>query len=144
MKQNVLFLCTGNSCRSQIAEGWANALLPERVEAYSAGIDPHGLNPLAVKAMAEVGVDISKHHSKTLDSLSSVNFDLVVTVCDNATASCPTPPKGTKVTHAPFDDPPKLAQDAKSEEEAMPHYRRVRDEIKEFVVTLPKLLGENR
>ena len=140
MKQNVLFLCTGNSCRSQMAEGWANALLPERVDAYSAGIDPHGLNLLAVKAMAEAGVDISKHHSKTVDSLSSVNFDLVVTVCDNAAASCPTPPRGTKVVHAPFDDPPKLAQNAKSEDEAMPNYRRVRDEIKSFVVNLPRLL----
>lgn len=124
-----------------MAEGWANALLPEIVQAYSAGIDPHGLNPLAVKAMAEVGIDISKHHSKILDSLSSVKFDLVVTVCDNAAASCPTPPKGTLVVHVPFDDPPRLAKDAKSEDDALQNYRRVRDEIKHFVLTLPSLIS---
>ena len=123
-----------------MAEGWAKKLLHGQIEAFSAGTEPHGLNPIAAKVMEEVGVDISSHTSKSLDSLKAVHFDLVVTVCDKAAAACPTPPKGTKVIHAPFDDPPKLAADAKSAEEAIKHYRRVRDEIKTFVLTLPSLL----
>ncbi len=140
MKPKVLFLCTGNSCRSQMAEGWARHLLGDQIDPYSAGIDPHGLNPLAVKAMKESNVDISGHKSKSLNSLSSIDFDFVVTVCDNAAASCPTAPKGTRVIHIPFGDPPKLATSAATAEEAMKHYRRVRDEIKNFVLTLPALL----
>lgn len=127
-----------------MAEGWANALLGDKVEAYSAGTEPHGLNPLAVKAMGEIGVDISSYKSKALNSLDSINFDLLVTVCDSAAASCPAPPKGTRVIHVPFDDPPKLAQGSASEEDAMKHYRRVRDEIKSFVSGLPDLLGITR
>ena len=138
--KKVLFLCTGNSCRSQMAEGWARALLGSQVESYSAGTDSHGLNPLAVRAMAACGVDISQHSSKTLDSLSEIRFDLIVTVCDNAASSCPTAPDGGRVIHVPFDDPPWLAKDAKTEEEATKHYLRVRDEIREFVLTLPSFL----
>ena len=119
-----------------MAEGWASKLLGDTTEAYSAGTEPHSLNPLAVKVMQEVGVDISHHKSKSLESLSDIHFDLIITVCDNASKSCPIPPAGTKVIHAPFDDPPKLAQGAPSEEAALPHYRRVRDEIKEFVLKL--------
>jgi arsenate reductase len=138
----VLFLCTGNSCRSQMAEGWAKALMSDRVEAHSAGTRPHGLNPLAVRAMAEAGVDISKHDSKHIDDLlkGGVTFDVVVTVCDSAHESCPVLPGATRVVHVPFDDPPRLAAGAKTDEEALPHYRRVRDEIRDFVRELPARL----
>jgi arsenate reductase len=136
-KPEVLFLCTGNSCRSQMAEGWARHLLADQLEAYSAGIEAHGLNPRAVAAMAEIGIDISEHQSKTLDQLASVRFDHVVTVCAHADEHCPTLPTPTPVTHVGFDDPPKLALSATTEDEAMGHYRRVRDEIGEFVRTLP-------
>lgn len=136
----VLFLCTGNSCRSQMAEGWARALRSEAIEAYSAGTNPHGMNRLAVRAMAEAGVDISGHTSKTVDQLAGVDFDVVVTVCDSASEACPRFPGQTRVVHAGFDDPPKLAQGAKTDDEAMPHYRRVRDEIRRFVETLPRAI----
>ena len=134
----VLFLCTGNSCRSQMAEGWAKALLANRVEAHSAGTHPHGLNPLAVRAMAEAGVDISGHRSKRPDEIGGT-FDAVVTVCDSAHEACPALP-GARVIHAGFDDPPRLAAGAATEDEAMPHYRRVRDEIRAFVERLPATL----
>ena len=122
-----------------MAEGWAKNLLSSTFEAYSAGTEPHSLNPFAVKAMEEAGVDISQHQPKSLESLKDIRFDLIVTVCDNASKSCPIPPSGTKVVHAPFDDPPKLAQGAPNEEAALQHYRRVRDEIKAFVLTLGSL-----
>ncbi|MGD9872930.1 MAG: arsenate reductase ArsC [Kiritimatiellia bacterium] len=141
-KMKILFLCTGNSCRSQMAEGWARHLKGDAIEAYSAGIETHGLNPLAVKVMKEVGVDISEHHSKRLSELDGIHFDYVVTVCDNAHESCPIFPGKTKVIHVAFDDPPRLAKDAKTEEEALAHYRRVRDEIRAFVQTLPEGLEE--
>src|SRR5664279_4978639 len=132
-KLKVLFLCTGNSCRSQMAEGWARALKGDVIEAYSAGIETHGLNPNAVKVMAEAGVDISRHRSKHVDELKDVQFDYVVTVCDNAHESCPLFPGKTKVLHVGFDDPPRLARAARSEEEKLECYRRVRDEIRQFV-----------
>jgi ACR3 family arsenite transporter len=135
----VLFLCTGNSCRSQMAEGWAKALLADRVEAHSAGTHPHGLNPLAVRAMAEVGVDISGHRSKRPEDIGT-GFDVVFTVCDSAHEACPALP-GARVIHAGFDDPPRLAAGAADEAEAMPHYRRVRDEIRAFVERLPATLA---
>lgn len=138
--KTVLFLCTGNSCRSQMAEGWARVLLRDVCEAYSAGIETHGLNPNAVRVMREAGVDISAANSQLLDEFSSVEFDLVVTVCDNAKASCPVFPGDAHVIHHSFDDPPALAKTAASEEEALDHYRRVRDEIREFVQTIPQLL----
>ena len=137
-KLKVLFLCTGNSCRSQMAEGWARHLKGDEIEAYSAGIETHGLNPHAVKVMAEAGVDISSHRSKHLDELSDVSFDYVVTVCDHAHESCPLFPGRTKVVHVGFDDPPRLAKEAKTEQEALNCYRRVRDEIRAFVETLPE------
>ena len=143
-KLKVLFLCTGNSCRSQMAEGWARALQGDRLEAFSAGIETHGLNPRAVKVMAEAGVDISGHKSKTVADLPTKEFDFVVTVCDHAHESCPLFPGKTRIVHVGFDDPPRLAQDAKSEEEALTHYRRVRDEIKAFVETLPGALTAER
>ncbi len=140
-KACVLFLCTGNSCRSQMAEGWARAMWSDQLEAYSAGIETHGLNPNAVKAMAEAGVDISGHRSKLVDDLKEVCFDLVVTVCGHAHESCPIFAGGTKVIHVGFDDPPKLAESATGEPAKLDCYRRVRDQIKAFVETLPTLLG---
>jgi thioredoxin type arsenate reductase len=140
----VLFLCTGNSCRSQMAEGWAKALRADRIEAHSAGTSPHGMNRLAVEAMREAGVDITSHHSKHPDELSHVTFDFVVTVCDAANESCPVFPGRATVVHAGFDDPPRLAKDAASDQEAMPHYRRVRDQIRAFIETLPDALQDAR
>ena len=139
-KLAVMFLCTGNSCRSQMAEGWARKLRPDSIDPHSAGVDPHGMNPLAVKVMAEAGADISAQRSKHVDELKSVPFDYVVTVCGHANETCPVFPGKTKVIHVGFDDPPKLAQDAGTEEEALGHYRRVRDEIRAFVATLPQAL----
>ena len=124
-----------------MAEGWARHLLAERIEAHSAGTEPHDLNPTAVEVMAEVGVDISKHESKHVKKLLGRGFDLVVTVCDNARESCPVFPGETRTIHHSFDDPPKLAQSAASEKKALNHYRRVRDEIGDFVRTLPEILG---
>ena len=141
-KLKVLFLCTGNACRSQMSEGWARALKGEAIEAYSAGVAPHGVDPRAVKVMAEAGVDISGHTSKHLDSLLDVPFDYVVTVCDNAAESCPIFPRRVKKLHHSFQDPPRLAREAASEEEALAHYRRVRDEIRAFIETLPEALSE--
>ncbi len=138
----ILFLCTGNACRSQMAEGWARALKGDVVEAYSAGITTHGLNPLAVRAMAEVGVDISGQRSKKVDELGAVDFDCVVTVCGNANETCPVWLRDkARVVHVGFDDPPALARNAGSDDEALAHYRRVRDEIRAFVERLPEALG---
>lgn len=134
----VLFLCTANSCRSQMAEGWARALHADRLRAFSAGVRPGVLNPLAVRVMREGGVDISTHTPKHPDDLS-VPLDLVVTVCDDAREACPVLP-GVRTLHVPFDDPPRLARDARTEDEALAHYRRVRDEIRSFVQSLPNHL----
>lgn len=134
-KTRILFLCTGNSCRSQMAEGWAKALRCDVLEAFSAGTKPAGLNRLAVAAMREAGVDISHHTSKLVSDVGE-SFDVVVTVCDNAHEACPVF-AAAKVVHVGFDDPPRLAESAASDEEAMVHYRRVRDEIRAFVETLP-------
>ena len=136
----ILFLCTGNSCRSQMAEGWARHLKGDILEAYSAGVETHGLNPNAVRVMAEAGVDISGHRSQHIDEFRDVPLDHVITVCGDAHESCPVFPGQTKVTHVGFDDPPRLARDAATEEEALSHYRRVRDEICEFVQKLPEAL----
>lgn len=140
-RSKILFLCTGNSCRSQMAEGWARALKGDILEPYSAGVETHGLNENAVKVMAEAGVDISAHHSKHVDELGNVNFDYVVTVCDNAKKSCPLYLGSARVVHKRFEDPPQLARGAKCEEEALGHYRRVRDEIRSFIEGLPESLA---
>ena len=140
--KRILFLCTGNSCRSQMAEGFARRLKGDLLEAYSAGIETHGLNPHAVKVMAEAGVDISAQTSKHVDSLKDIELDYVVTVCDHAAERCPIFPGESRVIHRSFDDPPKLAQNADSQEEALDHYRRVRDEIRVFVESLPEALEE--
>lgn len=140
-KIKVLFLCTGNSCRSQMAEGWARRLKSDAIEPYSAGIATHGLNPNAVRVMAEAGVDISLHRSKHVRDLAHVDFDWVVTVCGHANESCPVFSGKTRVIHVGFDDPPALAKGARSEEEALGHYRRVRDEIRAYIETLPGSLS---
>jgi len=124
-----------------MAEGWTRYLRPGVLDAYSAGTEPHGLNPLAVRVMAEAGVDISTHKSRHIDELANVPLDWVVTVCDNARESCPVFPGATRVVHVGFDDPPALAANAPTEDEALAHYRRVRDEIRAFVETLPDSLG---
>ena len=138
-KRKILFLCTGNSCRSQMAEGWARSLMGDRIEAYSAGIETHGLNPHAVRVMAEAGVDISGQRSKNVDELKDVAFDDVVTVCGHANESCPMwLGRKAKVVHVGFDDPPALARAAGTEAQALDCYRRVRDEIRRFVEKLPE------
>jgi arsenate reductase len=132
-KLKVLFLCTGNSCRSQMAEGWTRRLKGDAIEAYSAGTEPRGLDPRAVQAMAEVGIDISGQRPKHVDEVKDIPFDYVVTVCDQARESCRLFPGRTKVIHVDFDDPPRLAASSTSEDEALRPYRRVRDEIRTFI-----------
>ncbi len=139
-KTKILFLCTGNSCRSQMAEGWAHHLKANEITAWSAGIERHGLNPLAVRAMAEQGVDISSYQSKLISQLPVEHFDSVITLCDNAHQSCPIFPGRTAVFHQGFADPPRLAAGARNEEEAMVHYRQVCEEIRIFVDQLPGIL----
>ena len=132
-RTKILFLCTGNSCRSQMAEGWSKHLKSDSIDAFSAGVEPHGMNARAVAVMKEAGVDISGHRPKHVDELKNVPFDYVVTVCDHAHETCPLFPGKTKVVHVGFDDPPRLAKTARSEEEALGYYRRVRDEIHNFI-----------
>jgi arsenate reductase (thioredoxin) len=139
-KMKVLFLCTGNSCRSQMAEGWARHLNGDQIEPYSAGIEKHGMNPHAIKVMAEAGVDLTHHQSKTLAELGPVPFDYVVTVCGHANEHCPIFPGRTKVVHVGFEDPPKLTKEMPDGEAKLAVYRRVRDEIRRFVETLPEAL----
>lgn len=143
-KLKVLFLCTGNSCRSQMAEGWTRFLKGDLLDPYSAGVQPHDVDPRAVRAMAEAGVDISAQYSKDASTLDSIDFDFVITVCDRAHESCPFFPAKTKVLHVGFDDPPRRAAEASSEEEAMEHYRKVRDEIRWFVEQMPENLTRER
>jgi len=139
-KLRVLFLCTGNSCRSQMAEGLCRHLKGDVIEVASAGIETHGLNPIAVRVMSEIGIDISAQRSKTVSDLDGREFDYVVTVCDHASETCPYFPARTAVVHRGFDDPPRLAAEAATDEEALAHYRRVRDEIREFVQSIPESL----
>jgi len=139
----VLFLCTGNSCRSQMAEGWARALKGDVVEAYSAGIEKHGMNAHAVRVMAEAGVDISRQRSKTPAEVGPVEFDYVATVCGGAAENCPVFPGKTKVVHVGFEDPPTLTKDLADGEEKLAVYRRVRDEIRRFIEKLPGVLEKS-
>lgn len=141
-KSRILFLCTGNSCRSQMAEAFLRHIWGDQFDVYSAGIEKHGLNPLAVRVMREVGIDISRHESKSLDDLGALAFDYVITVCGHANESCPIFPGETIRLHEGFDDPPKLAGNASSEEEALTHYRRVRDEIEQYARNLPREIDE--
>ncbi|MEN8134990.1 MAG: arsenate reductase ArsC [Thermodesulfobacteriota bacterium] len=136
-KIKILFLCTGNSCRSQMAEGWAKYLHPASLEPFSAGIETHGLNPLAIKVMAEVGIDISSQKSKLTTELTGINFDYIVAVCDQAAKSCPLFPGPGKIVRKIFPDPPKMAAAETTEKEKLECYRKVRDEIKDFVKGFP-------
>ena len=138
----LLFLCTGNSCRSQMAEGWTRRLRGDLIEPYSAGVKAGRLDPLAVEVMKEAAVDISGQRSKQVGEVLDVPFDYVITLCDHARETCPLFPGNVKVLHRGFDDPPELARTAASRDEALKHYRRVRDEIRAFVETLPEALGE--
>lgn len=133
----ILFLCTGNSCRSQMAEGWARHLKRGVLEAWSAGVESRGLDPRAVEVMAEVGIDISGQRSKRLEEVSELVPHIVVTVCDDARESCPVFPRRARLLHRSFDDPPRLASTAATRQEVLGHYRRVRDEIGRFIETLP-------
>ncbi len=142
-KAKVLFLCTGNSCRSQMAEAFARAQHDSWLEAYSAGIVAHGLNPVAVEVMAELGINMSTHASKKVADLGTNTFDLVVTVCGHADERCPVFATETKVIHQAFDDPPKLAAQVEGEAQGRAIYRRVRDEIKTFIETLPVILRQD-
>jgi len=137
VRSRVLFLCTGNSCRSQMAEGWARHLHGALLEPDSAGVASTQVNPLAVRAMLEVGVDLSAQRSKSVEELKGQRFDWVVTVCDNARESCPHFPNAARTIHVGFDDPPELARAARDDEEALPYYRRVRDEIRAFIESWP-------
>lgn len=137
----VLFLCTGNSCRSQMAEGWARRLWGDRLVARSAGLLAHGLNPHAVRVMAEAGVDISGHRSKTLAEVDVGALDVVVSVCGHADETCPTLPGRVRRVHFGFDDPPRLAAGEADPERALGHYRRVRDEVRDLVARLPEVTG---
>jgi arsenate reductase (thioredoxin) len=146
-KLRVLFLCTGNACRSQMAEGWARALKSSEIDPFSAGIIAAGLDPLAVTAMAEAGVDIQAQRSKSVDELRVAatgalpQFEYVVTLCGNAHETCPAFPGPARIVHVGFDDPPSLARGAATREAALQHYRRVRDEIREFIELLPGALA---
>jgi len=143
-KPKVLFLCTGNSCRSQMAEGWARRLHGDRLEPYSAGTAPGRLDPRAVRVVGEAGVDISGQRSKHLEEVLPVGIDWVVTVCDRANESCPVFPGAARRLHAGFEDPPRLAAGAPSEEQALGCYRRVRDEIRAFVAGLPGRMADGQ
>ena len=140
-KKIFLFLCTGNSCRSQIAEGWSIYLKSDVIEAYSAGICPIGVSPRAIKIMAEAGVDISNHTSKHIDDLKGIGFDYVITLCDNAAQNCPVFKAETKIIHKPFKDPYFAAG---SEKQIMNEFRKVREQIKKFIETLPESIEDSK
>ncbi len=141
MPKSILFVCVGNACRSQIAEGFARHGGGKSIQAYSAGSQAAGfVAPLAIQVMLEKGIDISEQYSKGIRELPISSFDYVVTVCGHADEHCPVFPGQTKVVHIGFDDPPKLAQNARNDEEALGHYRRVRDEIRQFIASLPAAL----
>ena len=141
--KKVLFLCTGNACRSQMAEGWSRSLLSGQVEAFSAGTRPgREVDTRAVKAMAEAGVDISGQKPKRLEIFKDKYLDLVVTLCDDAREACPVYLGRARTIHNGFDDPATVAGKGASEAEAMPYYRRVRDEIRDFIKKLPEIMEE--
>ena len=143
----LLFLCTGNSCRSQMAEGWTRQLKGDQIKAFSAGIETHGLNPHMIKVMDEAGVDVSNQKSENIRDFAEHDLDVVVTVCGHAHETCPVFPANCKVVHTGFPDPPKMAKElaekGATEEEQLDCYRSVRDKIKEYILTLPESLIEN-
>ena len=143
-KIKILFLCTGNSCRSQMAEGWARFLRGDQLEPHSAGVETHGLNPSAIEVMAESGIDITTHRSKLIADLEGQQFDFVITVCGHAHESCPLFGGETRVIHRGFPDPPLLAVDVRAQggsvEDELDCYRAVRDQIRRYIETLPESL----
>lgn len=140
LNPTILFLCTGNSCRSQMGEGFCRHYWGNQFNVYSAGTKKHGMNERAVKVMKEIGIDISSHYSKTTDELPQIVFDYVITVCDSAKENCPYFPGG-KIIHIGFQDPPALTKNMSDEEEILNVYRRVRDEIEDAIKSLPKIIG---
>lgn len=138
--KKILILCTGNSCRSQIAHGYLEHFGGNRFEVYSAGVETHGLNPRAVKTMAEDGIDISKHTSNHIDEYSHIDFDVVLTVCDHAKEVCPWFPSNALLLHHSFQDP---AKPVGTEDQIMAEFGRVRDEIKEYCKQLLHQLSQN-
>jgi arsenate reductase len=136
-KPNMLFICTGNSCRSQIAEGWANHLKHNDLQAFSAGIQPIGVSSRAIQTMAEVGIDISEHYSKHIDELEGIDFTYVITLCDSAKYFCPNFPTNAKIIHKPFHDPYGATG---SDEQVRAVFRTVRDKIKVFIQEMPQNL----
>ncbi|MHC4271842.1 MAG: arsenate reductase ArsC [Planctomycetota bacterium] len=139
-KQNVLFICTGNACRSQIAEAWANHLKHNELQAFSAGVNPIGVSSRAIQAMAEVGIDMSNHYSKHIDELQGIDFTYVITLCDYAKSFCPTFPAPTKMLHKPIYDPYGVSG---SNDHVMSVFRSVRDKIRDFIQEMPQnLTGE--
>lgn len=141
-KMRILFVCTGNACRSQMAEGWARYLFADSIEAFSAGVAPDGVDPRAVAVMKEAGVDISNARSKHVSEFDGQSFDIAVTVCDHAREVCPIIPGAAMTYHKGFEDPPMLARGLIGEEEVLNVYRRVREEIRRFVQGLPDLIEE--
>ncbi len=139
LKKNIMFLCTGNSCRSQMAEGWARKYWGHDFNVYSAGTKKHGMNERAMKVMKEAGIDISSHYSKTVEELPDVTFDYVVTVCGHAHENCPYFPGGM-IVHVGFQDPPALTKEMTDEEEVLSVYRKVRDEIEVFIKDMKTVL----
>ena len=138
---NILVLCTGNSCRSQMAEGYLRKFGQEEIEVYSAGIETHGLNPLAVKVMAENGLDISRHTSNHVDEYANIDFDYIITVCDHARENCPyIPGKATRFHHN-FPDPAKASG---SEEEILEEFKKVRDMIMQYISDFIQNIESNR
>lgn len=131
-KKNIMFLCTGNSCRSQMAEGFARKYWGHEYNIYSAGTKKHGMNERAIKVMKEVSVDLSSHYSKTTDELPKIHFDYIFTVCNSAKENCPYF-SGGKIIHVGFEDPPALTKNLDNEEEILKIYRRIRDEIEVFI-----------
>jgi len=144
-KLKILFLCTGNSCRSQMAEGWTRELKGDIIDVYSAGVESHGLNPNAVKVMAEAGIDISGQRSKLITEFVDIELDVVITVCGHAHETCPYFPPRCKVIHVGFDDPPQmaeaLARQGADKKKQLDCYRKVRDEIKTFVEKMPDIIN---
>ena len=136
-KIKILFLCTGNACRSQIAEGWARRLKNDVIDAYSAGVIPGRLNTRAVEIMAEAGVDISQQYSKHIDDLQGIDFDYVITLCDNVRELCPVFPGRAKVIHRGYEDPSFMIA---TEREIKAAFRKLRDGLKAYIETLPESL----
>lgn len=139
-RSSILFLCTGNSCRSQMAEGWCKYFHADIFDVYSAGIEAHGLNPHAVQVMVEVGIDITIQKSQLLTELDHIQIDTVITVCSHAHENCVHFPTQAQVIHYGFDDPPKMAAQCMNDEAALNCYRCVRDAVRDYVQTLPQVL----